>query len=615
MLQRDQALFPPPRKALPSAVKVRFAEKKFLVFSASIHNKVYRYVAPEENDILKNDGLTMAVARDEWESLQIGIWALADLSGVTWGVSDLVHENGLDRLDTSPSALRTYFVSNVFAKKVEDKEVTPDMDIDPSRITGKGIAHYREEPAALLDLPDVDVRADTARSLWLDLYVGPDTAAGRYHGTLYVKTNGDIKARHPLVVTVLPFTLDQSREWGRGAYISKFLDKMEVINLLENGHNQVSWWTTGGYTVTKKEDQVAADFSTFADYLSMLDVAGMTGPHVVFLGGDSPKLYNKIFHLLGRSGISNGRNKVYRAQYGKSDLSPPFEAYLTRVLQQFHQQMTACGHGDMPAVLLDEPDHRPRPERMDWYNKTFAMVEKQVPELPLMGVFYHKGDEKKVSHHHAVWSTNRPSAALYNACKRAGKKLYTYHGGFRFYDPPGKFRFAVGMIPWVYDAAGTFYWAIWNRDDDRRVEDDIFSPLDFGGQSTTIARAPQGADYGPLSTLIHKGFREAVDDARYIKTLEKTIANAMDTPMEEKARRHLEWLRDIQYTLRDRMVIRGGHLQNHTRRVGLHFPVAHLTFKNMHGQKCSLTNLAVFSDFIRKDVIDRILDLCRRPTH
>jgi len=279
ILERDQDLFPPPRKPLSSAIKDRFAQEKFLLFSASIHNKVYRYVAPEEKNILKTTPLTMSAARDEWQSLQIGIWALTDLANFTWGVSDLVHENGLGRLDVSPSALRTYFVFNVFARKVENKEVTPDMDIDPSRITRKGVALYREEPVALLDLPDRDVPSETAESLWLDLYVGPDTPPGRYHGSLYFKTNRNITVRHPLVVTVHPFTLDPAREWGRGAYISKFLDNMEVINLLENGHNQVSWWTTAGYTVTKKKGQVVADFSPFVDYLSMLDAAGMTGPH------------------------------------------------------------------------------------------------------------------------------------------------------------------------------------------------------------------------------------------------------------------------------------------------------------------------------------------------
>ena len=413
-------------------------------------------------------------------------------------------------------------------------------------------------------------------------------------------------------VDVSPFRLGRALNWSRGAYLSKFIDKKEAVNLIENGHTQVSWWTTGGYTISLEKGKIHADFSPFTSYLNMLDSAGMTGPHVVFLGGESPKLHNIIFSMMGRAGIHDGRNSKFRNQFPESDLSPPFESYLIQVLHQFKAQMTANGYGDLLCVLMDEPDHKPSPERLNWYNKTYAMVEKNIPDLLTMGVFYHKGDEKKLSHHHSVWSTNRPSTSLYEACKQAGKKLYTYHGGFRFYDPPGKYRFDIGIIPWVYDAAGTFYWAIWNHSESERHLDDIFSPDTFAGRATTIARAPAGEDYGPLSTLVHKGFREAVDDARYIKTLEKLINKAKGSVAEPEAERHRIWLDNIRHTLRKKLYVRGGHVYNHKRFTDWHFPVASLTFSNSLGEKCSLENLEVFSRFIREDIRRRIISLLKQ---
>ena len=608
MLKKNREVFPVKKSGLPENVKQLYGHDEFIVFQRSANDKIYKSAAPGLSEIISG-GLALDCAKNEWESIQIGIWALKDLKKFSYGVTDLVHKNNTDRIKAGGPHIRPYFVYNILARKDAPSEVTKDMDIDPAGRKKSKAFIYEEEPAVLLDLPGIDIQADTAQGLWLDLKIDADTQAGKYHGAICFKIKNREVLRMPLNLEVYPFELDRADDWARGAYISKFIDEKEAVNLFENGHNQVSWWTTGGYRIRLKDEIIFADFTPFAEYLEMLDRAGLKGPHVCFLGGDSPKLHNKLFSLLGREGISNGRNVKYRQQYKRSDISPPFESCLIRTLKQFHAQMKACGHGNMPVVLLDEPDHRPRPDRMEWYNKTYQMVEKGIPDLTTMGVFYHKGDEKKLSNHHSVWSTNRPSLVLYNACKAAGKKLYTYHGGYKFYDRPGKFRFSVGIIPWVYEAAGTFYWAIWNHSGNKRHLDDIFSPSVFSGQSTTLAMAPLNGQYGPLSTLIHKGFREAVDDARYIKTLEKKIKESMGTSRQEKALGHERWLKDLQVKLRKRLYIRGGHVANHKNLAGGKPPLSWMKVKNMQGRKTSLENLEEFTEFVRKDVTLRILDL------
>lgn len=613
-LKQELELFPPVKSHLSDELKNRYRAKPFIVFLKSINDKTPKYIAPTLEQTPK-DHIAMAGATQAWKSIQMGIWAQEKLKNFSYAVSDFVHENGRDRIKGSGRNLRKYYVYNVFARKQQSPETTLDMDVDPAAGPGKVVAFYEEEPVVLLDLPGIDVEPETAQALWLDLYLAQGTAAGNYQATVTFKVEGKTVEEIPLVLTVYPFELDPAKEWGRGAYISNFIDKKEAVNLVENGHNQVSWWTTGGYRIKLDHgnngdiDNIVADFTPFVDYLAMLDSVGMVGPHVVFLGGDTPKLHNRIQALLGRKGISNGRNVKYRNQYPENDLSPPFESLFINALKQFHAQMKACGHEDLLAVILDEPDHRPRPERLEWYNKTYEMVEKGVPELPTFGVFYHKDDEKKLSHHHAVWSTNSPSVEKYTACKKAGKKLFTYHGGFNFYDKPGRHRFEIGIIPWVYDAAGTFYWAIWNHSEEERKQDDIFSPFAFEGRCTTLARSPLGADYGPLSTLSHRGFREAVDDARYIKTLEKAILAAKGTDLEPLAEKHAKWLAHIQKTLRKKLYVRGGSVSNHTVYKDWHFPVSKLKFINSRGEKCSMERLDLFSDFIRQDVVRRILSL------
>ncbi|PIE61825.1 MAG: hypothetical protein CSA29_01390 [Desulfobacterales bacterium] len=585
-----------------------FKGESLFIFNAGITKKVKKYLPPGIR-MPKINRIEIQGAQNEWESAQIGIWTAENIEDVNFYITDLIHQDGQNKIGGNGPNIRTYFVYNVLTKKSASDEVSADMDIDPALGGGRHQFHYEEEPVALVDLPQIDIQKGTCQALWLDIFIPKSAEPGIYSGQLKINYKDGMLSSIPLALTVLPFELDEAEEWARGAYISNFVDKKEAINLVEHGHTQVSWWTSGGYCIRVDNNRISADFSPYVDYLEMLDGLGMPGPHTVFLGGNSPKLINKLFKLLGRSIIINGRNVTYRKQYETSDFSPPFEEYLSQTLRQFHAQMKACGHESISAVLLDEPDHRPKPERLDWYNQLFSMVEKNVPELQTFGVFYHKGDEKKLSHHHHIWSTNCPSIEKYNACKKAGRKIFTYHGGFHFYASPGMPRFSIGIIPWVYDAAGTFYWAIWNHKENEREKDDIFSPLTFSGQSISIARSKGGSDTGPLSTLVHKGFREAVDDARYIITFEKFLNRIIKTQNNESAKAHRKWLRNVQETFRKKLYVRGGHVQNHKKWKDWHRPIASVKIKDLTGKRIPLDDLAEFSMLFRQDIIRRMQSL------
>ncbi len=577
------------------------------IFNAGILKKVRKFTPPG-NKKARLDVLKIKGAKNEWESAQIGIWSSTELKGVSVQLTDLVHKDAKVVIKSNGADIRTYFVYNVLTRKKQSTQVSADMDIDPSQKQTYLPFRYEEEPVALLDLAQIDIRRQTCQAVWLDIFIPKTAAAGIYSGNLIIKQQDDLLSEIPIELTVLPFELDLALDWARGAYISSFVDEKEAMNLLEHGHTQVSWWSTSSNRISIENNKVSADFSPYVDYLKMLDKLGFHGPHTVFLGGDSPKVINQLFMLLNRPVITNGRKVKYRTQYAATDLSPPFEDYLTQTLKQFYSQMSACGHGDIPAAILDEPDHKPKPERLEWYNKVFPMVERNTPELMTFGVFYHKEDEKKLSHHHHVWSTNCPSPEKYEACKKAGRSLFTYNGGLSFYASPGKPRFAVGIIPWVYEAKGTFYWAIWKHTD--RAKDDIFSPQTFSGNAITIARAQREGDEGPLSTLVHKGFREAVDDARYIKTFEKLLDYLLrSTKTNYQVKEQKKWLKDVQEVFRNRLYVRGGYVQNHKKWKDWHRPVTSIKIYDSFGARMDLSDLGAFAVQFREDIIRRILSL------
>jgi hypothetical protein len=367
----------------------------------------------------------------------------------------------------------------------------------------------------------------------------------------------------------------------------------------EHGLNMTSWWTRGGYKVELVEGRIVADFSGYQNYLKLLDEVGYKGPHVVFLGSSEPKIENVISKLLDRPIIEKAIAKESAAQFENADLTEPFETYLCETLKQFQKQMKEVGHGDLPVCLLDEPDHEPRPQRIDYYNKIVSMVEHRVPDLKLYGVFYHEGDEDRLSHGHAVWCSNRPAAKLAKAAKNAGKELWTYTGGFKYYAPAETARFKFGVIPWVFQASGSFFWAnFW-------AKGDPLDPSSLKELSTVSFATPSG----PLATAAFKGIREAVDDRRYIATLEKLIDRAKSSSepqIRDEARNDQIFLESIRQPLFQQLQVRAGNPAFGS--------VAPFTIMSVDGKEFKIdteTSPWEFSNFLREDLIKRIVSLQR----
>jgi hypothetical protein len=543
----DAAMASAPEAKLPESLAAGAKDRDLILFQRSCWEPVGRRTPPTAAEAAQT-AVSVTAAADEARGVQIGLWAMKDLPKVSCMVSDLVSGSST----IAASQIRVYHMLNLIVPTLEKNAATADGDI--SQLDQKQVASlFRESPVALLDLAAVDVPAQQARAIWLDFGVPKTAAAGTYKGEAKILVNGREAAKLPITLTVLPFVLDPADEWGRGSFTSKHMDKQQLIHARENGHNMVSWWTSAGTSVKFEATRAICDFTGFQDYVKLCDEAGYVGPHMTFIGGSDPKIQNRILKHLGRPEIGDARKSGAAQAFKDCDLSEPFGTLLCDVMKQYHAQMKAVGHGNMPACLLDEPDHEPRPQRINWYNKMFALVEKGAPDVPLYGTFYHEGDERKLSHHHAVWTSNCPSPEKYNACKQAGKQLWTYHFGFQYSSPLQPIRFRIGLLPWVYRASGTFYWAnFWNK----------VSPFDAfqagGGADMDTASLPTVK--GPLSSKMNKAIREAVDDRRYLVTLEKRIgqARAAGGELAAQAAADEAFLQSIRKPLFDKMSVRGG---------------------------------------------------------
>lgn len=581
-------------RPLPDALRDAAKDRGFVLFSGPIHQLVSPRTAPTAAEA-NPEKLSLQAAADESESAVLGLWALKELKAVSVQVSDLAREGGPERLEAAKQ-IRVLTGYNVVVPELKKADAA-DGDIQGPRTKAKVLSGALELPFALLDLPAIDAPQDQARVFWIEVAVPAGTAAGKYRGHVVLQIDGKEAAKIPLELEVYPFDLDQAKEWGRGMFISRYRTRDELLQMREHGFNMMSWWSSGGTKIDLKNDKIVADFKGFQDYLKLLDETGYVGPHMTFMGASDPKIENRMFELLDRPVIKDARNKTNGESFTKADLSEPFGKYLCETLKQFHAQMKAVGHGDMKVCILDEPDHEPRPQRRDFYIKVFEMVEKGAPEVPTYGVFYHAGDEDRLSHHHDTWCTNRPAKRIAEMCRKAGKNLWTYGFGVRFDDTPESKRFSYGLTTWVYGANGSFMWAnYWHGGE-------IFNPMSVTDKSTLSLPTP----HGPLATAMMKGVREAIDDRRYIATLEKWIAkaNAGSDKAKSEAAKHQAFLDSIRTPLFDKMTVTGGRPDLTA--------VGKLEITGIDGKQVVLETVDKgtwdFMEFLRRDTAQRILAL------
>jgi hypothetical protein len=325
----------------------------------------------------------------------------------------------------------------------------------------------------------------------------------------------------------------------------------------------------------------------------------MRGVHSTFcLGGSDPKLVNRILRRLGREEITNSQSDP--TGLVNADLSPPFEQYFVEFLRRWSEVLNSIGHGNLAACLLDEPDHQPRPERMNFYNRIFRMAEEGTPETKLYGVYYHAGDEEKLSPHHWVWSTNRPNRNLANICRSYGKKFHIYHGGFRYFQIKAEeARYRIGFINWIFNSDGTYFWAdLWEGGKS------VLDPTAVDGDSGPSSLSVDLGYLGALGTVPLMGVREGVDDRRYWETLRKLAEKhreAQNTTLREEAEKHLAFIQGLQNDL---------YQQSPEEYIRTREDVPEIEVTNSAGRS-EYTNSIDFPAFLREEVAIRCESLMR----
>jgi hypothetical protein len=423
----------------------------------------------------------------------------------------LLHDDGLVKVDTEKEV---NYLKLRFADGERYVSISDPAPPDPALKLPVPEGHNFSKFLALLDpekypvrdsaaLQPVDIPAKTNKQLWITVKV-PDAAAdGIYAGTVSLSAEGIAPVALALKLRVLPFQLlppyHTSAIYYSGRYDptnrgsisagmkSELQFRRELENLVAHGVTEYMTFSCPPYT----EEQLATIFRIRRE-------AGMTGTTLYTYGGDTTVTKPEELQALKEKTVktlewakSHGFNGVYL--YGldeaKGDrLTSQRQAW--QAVREAGGKVFVSGYigsnfelmGDIQDLLICAGPPS-REEAARWHSKG-----------------------------HKIWCYANPQAGMEN---------------------PEIYRRNFGLVLWKNDYDGAATWAYQSN------SGNCWSDFDTSGRGLPKDRATHEYHMayptvdGVVDTIQWEGYREGVDDIRYVTTLRKAIEDGKASPLAE----------------------------------------------------------------------------------
>jgi hypothetical protein len=414
-----------------------------------------------------------------WYQKQFGGYSPKNLRNLTSEL--LVHDDTLIRVSDGQNSLKladgTYVDISKEAKN--RKPVTPSPAEFPVR-----------DAAALLPL---DLAAGERRQFWFTLYVAPDVPAGSYQATVNVQVGDTVYHSIPIAVEVLPFTLAESlleysiyyrgvldKDHPEGSISSEYKSKSQMLADLQNMR---------AHGITNPTVYQKLSSGLLDDVLELRQQAGFYVDKLYFLGVNM--VQNDNGHVRPSLTYEVEKTLKIAREYGIKDVYfyARDEGRGEELLYQqpFWDAVKNAG-GKVMAAGWQDTHNKPG---------NFTVLGGKEDLYNVLGTLEVAEAER--------WHSK-------------GKLIYSYHNPLNSYELPATMRRNYGLLLWQagYDGAMPYAWQhsfgfAWNDFDHFRHRD-------------SFAAYPSAG--GPIDTMQWEGFREGIDDVRYLSTLLKMLDTA-----------------------------------------------------------------------------------------
>jgi len=478
-------------------------------------------------------GVDVTCAGDEFEPVCFAVRARRTLRGLTVQVTDL-QLPGASPGGAAPGwpsvdvrAVKCWYQSGGMIADPKNRLLTPELllyDDDLVRVDDVAKANHlrtRDDAGQAVYLPistgesghlagvlprdaaslqPLDVPAGTLKQFWLTVHVPPDAAPGTWRAMIRISANNAPDLTLPLHVEVLPFKL------GKPA--------------LRYGIYYRGVLTADGKASIGSEAKSAAQYLAEMRNLRAHGVDYPTtyqGSRYSDAPGDrsfNPDLITRALALREEAGMPTDALYTLGVVCG-SESTPAALENLKKNVRAWTDVAGRYGWRNVHVYALDEPTG----DALSRMRAAFAAVHdaggKVFAAVDLPDAFERVGDLLDVT-----VSQRPPHPHRARQTHGAGKQIWSYGIPNVRVEAPQTYRRNYGLLLWqagyhgacTYAYQHTFGAHIWND-------------FDTPGPHRDHVFAYPTAD-GVIDTIQWEGFREAVDDVRYMTTLEQAIREA-----------------------------------------------------------------------------------------
>ena len=364
-------------------------------------------------------------------------------------------------------------------------------------------------PAAAQRIP-----AGESRMYWVTATLPDDIAPGTYTARLHL-AGVDL----PISVRVLPFKLTTEGLPRFGAFFSGAkMARAEWRLAKRYGLDAAQWfWNANRIEVRNDNGAVALDFTAYDAAVEAMQEAGMRGPLVLSLGNSWLGHYEMA--LAAAFDLKLLKQQINGQSVTLMDMTDPrWEKLYVEGLRLIFRHAREKRWPPLALLINDEPTKY----IMAYHPYRYHLVKKHFPEVPVYGVFFEpEKDPGPLLHSSDIVVANRDLDRMSTLASQFGKRFWSYNN-VTADESFGKIRLLYGQIPAYYGSEVMWFWS-WNY-----YVGNAWDDFDGRGQSDAdwVAVYPSLDGVEPVRTLALEAAREAIDDVRYLKTLEQKWSRA-----------------------------------------------------------------------------------------
>lgn len=488
--------------------------------------------------------LHLAACRGEYEPASLVVEAASDLSGMTVEVCDLSGDAGaLPAGIIEIHWVKRWWQAGHRLSETNSPRLVPELllkDCDLVSVSPDAESHRNTLRSPRVDaarLQPVDVAAGDNRQIWLTAHIPDDAPAGAYRGTLSLTFANAPAAQVPLVVQVHPFELSESRWDSSIYYVGRLKDpphpyqckfktparyEGDMLNMRAHGiRNPTSF---AGFDL---RDDGTHDFTRLQRELEIRRRTGMLAGPIPLL--NVPRYFRRFL---------------------AADSDATREQILAEAAAGVHAARDFCREHGYPELMFYAVDE--------------AGGRQLMAEAPVMRAIHEAGGKVAVACAPDYFS--KVGRYLYCAIVESGRlseirrsqalgyRVWCYARPQGGQEVPEIFRRNYGLLIWRRGEDGAATYAYQSA---MPEHSDMWDDFNCTNYRDHVMAYP--TEDGLVDTVQWEGYREGVDDLRYLTTLLQHIEQAATAGHEALAASARQWLHEVDIendltTIRTQMV-------------------------------------------------------------